>query len=146
MNLSPSSVENPMHNSVVCQETVTKTEAINAVSISKPNDDDVVYAHVIAWIHEDELPDNYPYEAMFLHSKVDLVRLFPVFAPIPDQPDGYVRGYEKGWNSCITAMLKDLLPRPDPVYETLQVAEAFNSDLPVTEAEDEAWREMEKRQ
>ncbi|MCS3433671.1 hypothetical protein [Klebsiella sp. BIGb0407] len=36
---------------------------------------------VIAWIYEDELPDNYPYDAMFPHSKVDVVRMFPVFAP-----------------------------------------------------------------
>ncbi len=36
---------------------------------------------VVGWIHEDELPDGYPYDAMFPHSKVDGVRLFPVFAP-----------------------------------------------------------------
>ena len=36
---------------------------------------------VVGWINEDELPDNYPYDMMFPHSKVDGVRLFPVFAP-----------------------------------------------------------------
>lgn len=36
----------------------------------------------IAWINEDELPNNYPYDEMFKYSKVDLVRMFPVFAPI----------------------------------------------------------------
>lgn len=35
----------------------------------------------IAWIFEDDLPNNYPYEAMFKYSKVDGVRMFPVYAP-----------------------------------------------------------------
>lgn len=29
------------------------------------------------WIHEDELPENYPYDEMFQFSRVDVVRLFP---------------------------------------------------------------------
>ncbi|MFK1648706.1 hypothetical protein ACIU43_11705 [Klebsiella pneumoniae] len=37
----------------------------------------------MAWIHEDELPDGYPYDSMFPFSKVDIVRMFPVFAPQP---------------------------------------------------------------
>lgn len=48
----------------------------------------------VAWLYEDELPDNYPYEAMFPYSKVDGVRMFPVYTPqplsesdIPDEPD-----------------------------------------------------------
>lgn len=36
---------------------------------------------IIGWIYEDRLPAGYPYDAMFPHSKVDGVRLFPVFAP-----------------------------------------------------------------
>ncbi|WP_227781316.1 hypothetical protein [Hafnia paralvei] len=46
---------------------------------------------IVGWIFEDELPKNYPYDAMFVHSKVDVVRMFPVFAPsaahtvIPEQ-------------------------------------------------------------
>jgi hypothetical protein len=36
---------------------------------------------VAGWIHEDELPEGYPYDAMFPHSKVDVVRMFPVYAP-----------------------------------------------------------------
>lgn len=35
----------------------------------------------LAWINEDELPKGYPYDLMFEHSKVDGVRLFPVFGP-----------------------------------------------------------------
>lgn len=34
------------------------------------------------WIYEDELPDDYPYDAMFPYSKVDGVRLFPA---LPDR-------------------------------------------------------------
>lgn len=29
------------------------------------------------WIYEDELPEDYPYDAMFPYSRVDGVRLFP---------------------------------------------------------------------
>lgn len=29
------------------------------------------------WINEDELPDDYPYDAMYPLSKVDIVRMFP---------------------------------------------------------------------
>lgn len=35
----------------------------------------------LAWIHEDELPEGYPYDAMFPYSKVDIVRMFPVYGP-----------------------------------------------------------------
>jgi hypothetical protein len=35
----------------------------------------------IGWIYEDELPSGYPYDAMFPYSKVDFVRMFPVYAP-----------------------------------------------------------------
>ena len=35
----------------------------------------------LAWIFEDELPKNYPYEEMFPYSKVDVVRMFPIFGP-----------------------------------------------------------------
>lgn len=40
----------------------------------------------IAWIHEDELPPGYPYEAMWPYSKVDGVRLFPIFGAPASQP------------------------------------------------------------
>lgn len=42
---------------------------------------EAVATGIVGWIHEDQLPDGYPYEAMFRHSKVDGVRMFPVFAP-----------------------------------------------------------------
>lgn len=31
----------------------------------------------VEWWYEDELPDWYPYDAMFPYSRVDFVRLFP---------------------------------------------------------------------
>lgn len=38
-------------------------------------------SEAVAWIYEDELPSNYPYDLMFPYSKVDTVRMFPVFLP-----------------------------------------------------------------
>ena len=44
----------------------------------------------VAWINEDELPESYPYDAMFPYSKVDFVRMFPVYAPSTQVvPDGW---------------------------------------------------------
>lgn len=56
------------------QETLDAYRLALAVMDSEP----------VAWIYEDELPENYPYDAMFPYSKVDIVRMFPVFAP-PEQ-------------------------------------------------------------
>ena len=36
----------------------------------------------VAWINEDELPDDYPYDEMFKHSEIVYgVRVFPVYSP-----------------------------------------------------------------
>lgn len=40
----------------------------------------------LAWICEDELPVDYPFDAMYPYSKVDVVRMFPVFGPQPNKP------------------------------------------------------------
>lgn len=37
----------------------------------------------VAWVFEDDLLENYPYDAMYPYSKVDVVRFFPVFGPAP---------------------------------------------------------------
>ena len=37
----------------------------------------------VAWLYEDTLPPEYPLELMFPYSKVDFVRLYPVFMPQP---------------------------------------------------------------
>ena len=39
----------------------------------------------MAWMYEDELPSGYPYDLMFPYSKVNGVRLFPVFGPFPQR-------------------------------------------------------------
>lgn len=49
-----------------------------------------VQGEPVAWLYEDELPDNYPYEAMFPYSKVDGVRIFPVYSPQPAEERGKV--------------------------------------------------------
>ena len=36
---------------------------------------------IVGWLFEDELPDEYPFDEMLEHSKVDIVRMYPVFAP-----------------------------------------------------------------
>lgn len=44
---------------------------------------------IVAWIPEDELPASLSgeaYNALYPHSKVDFIRLFPVFAPPPSAP------------------------------------------------------------
>jgi hypothetical protein len=39
----------------------------------------------LAWIYEDTLPKEYPYDAMFPHSRVrEGVRMFPVYGPAPE--------------------------------------------------------------
>lgn len=40
-----------------------------------------VTCEIAGWVYEDELPSGYPYDAMFLFSRVDIVRVFPVFVP-----------------------------------------------------------------
>jgi hypothetical protein len=59
---------------------------------------------IIGWIHEDELPENYPYAAMSPHSKVDGVRLFPVFAPGALPPTA--AGVPEGWREFIEECAK----------------------------------------
>jgi hypothetical protein len=71
---------------------------------------------VLAWLHEDELPSGFPYDELFPYSKVDGVRMFPVYSPLakftevnwregnpPRQPDDRV-GY--------TPACAVLLPEP----------------------------------
>ena len=62
----------------------------------------------VGWIFDDDLPDNYPYDAMYPYSIVDGVRMFPVYAPQPAERDfktcrhcGYdckPSQQEKGWH------------------------------------------------
>lgn len=54
--------------------------------LSAPAQSAMPVQEIVGWIFEDELPKNYPYDAMCPHSKVDVVRMFPVFAPSSAQP------------------------------------------------------------
>lgn len=69
---------------------------------------EAVGAQIVGWVHEDQLPDGYPYDAMFAHSKVDGVRMFPVFAPTPAADAGGVtlamirRGVDAWYASTFT--------------------------------------------
>ncbi|MBS0257222.1 MAG: hypothetical protein JSR13_05840 [Proteobacteria bacterium] len=45
------------------------------------NKTSVEIGRIVGWVYEDELPKSYPYDAMYPYSKVDGVRVFPVYAP-----------------------------------------------------------------
>jgi hypothetical protein len=62
--------------------------------------------HIAGWINEDELPESYPYDVMYPHSKVDGVRLFPIFAP-DETP------------SARTGLLREALARMENCFEYL---------------------------
>jgi hypothetical protein len=53
----------------------------------------------VGWINEDELPESYPYAAMFPHSRVDFVRMFPVYAPQPAPSAAQV--VPQGWIDAV---------------------------------------------
>jgi len=55
---------------------------------------------IVAWLYEDSLPPEYPYAAMFQYSRVDGVRMFPVFAPAPD----YSKAMRMAVNSLVSLM------------------------------------------
>jgi hypothetical protein len=69
---------------------------------------------IVGWIFEDQLPEGYPYEAMFPHSKVDGVRMFPVFAPagsgeavgevVESELDGHTIKFYRGWAETLDAL------------------------------------------
>ena len=57
----------------------------------------------VAWMYEDTLPKEYPYDAMWPHSAVrDGVRMFPVFAPPQRKPlteEEIEKAYRHIWRS-----------------------------------------------
>ena len=96
----------------------------------------------VAWIFEDELPDNYPYDAMFRYSAViDGVRMFPVFAskhkssetPL-EQAEKYANGnkeiqtaYEDGFIAGTSFQLhrevEKRIAHPAPLWQGLTAKE-----------------------
>lgn len=87
---------------------------------------------IIGWVNEDELPENYPYEKMFPFSKVDIVRMFPVYGPqlpaVPpeltkaklheiwdeklDRGERFNDSFREGYEYCRAAMLA-AAPKPE---------------------------------
>ena len=88
---------------------------------------------VVGWINEDELPDNYPYDMMFPHSKVDGVRLFPVFAPA-NPPEAGVTG------EMVERQARELLAREYEREGIEFVPNAIRTDPILTLAEARAVR------
>jgi hypothetical protein len=92
-------------------------------------------AGVLGWIHEDELPESYPYSAMYPHSKVDVVRLFPVFGPRAAPSIG-ADGVDAGEITriiasfdAIYAAYKPSMGKGKPDDEILQILEATKRRL-----------------
>lgn len=71
----------------VAYETPCMKEVKTCIEVlSAPAQPAMPVQEIVGWIFEDELPKNYPYDTMFVHSKVDVVRMFPVFSPSSAQP------------------------------------------------------------
>lgn len=56
--------------------------------------------HGPGWIYEDELPEGYPYDEMFQHSKVDGVRMFPSVAASKKCPKCKAKSGDD-WSQCL---------------------------------------------
>ena len=65
--------------SALAEVEASSTNGISNNSLEKCESE--TSSNVVAWINEDELPATYPYDEMFKYSKVDLVRMFPVYQP-----------------------------------------------------------------
>ncbi|MFT0547444.1 hypothetical protein ACMHYO_14075 [Allopusillimonas ginsengisoli] len=124
----------------------------------------------VAWINEDELPNNYPYDEMYPFSKVDVVRLFPVFFPETVITTSYLDGHNDGleWAAQLAEANHPLtsdwlyddphdlakairkgpeMPEAAPQTTTPTVKDSLTTDImPVTPEEDEAWAKLERRQ
>lgn len=73
----------------------------------------------VAWINEDELPESYPYDRMFPYSKVDIVRMFPVYGPQPVAVQKPVRYLNKFSDVCVTAEQQPDAATDPAVYQPL---------------------------
>ena len=68
---------------------------------------------IVAWLYEDSLPPEYPYDAMFQYSRVDGVRMFPVFAPAPDCREAVLRA---AVSACVAAKRRHAESRTDDAF------------------------------
>lgn len=81
---------------------------IRSCLLDKP---EAVEGEPVAWIFEDDLPESYPYDIMFKFSKVDGVRLFPVYAPSPADTDAAQSTPEAIVRSAASAVIDELAER-----------------------------------
>ena len=84
------------------QQPIDTSRAVPLYSAPQP-----LPAEVLGWICEDELPDGYPYEAMHAHSKVDGVRLFPVFGPNAAPLPELAQPSQQTLRECFEALARD---------------------------------------
>ncbi len=95
--VNPDSTEGMMHYTTSDLQDYAKAYARAAIEADRKR-----RGEPVGWMYEDEIPDNYPYDAMFPYSKVDGVRMFPVYAPQPAEQAAWHAGWEAS---------RDALPR-----------------------------------
>ena len=110
-NATPDQVQRPVAYAVFAengnirlwsQQPIDTSRAVPLYSAPQP-----LPAEVLGWICEDELPDGYPYEAMHAHSKVDGVRLFPVFGPNAAPLPELAQPSQQTLRECFEALARD---------------------------------------
>jgi hypothetical protein len=75
-------------------------------------------ASPLAWIHEDELPEGYPYDAMFPYSKVGGVRMFPVFGPAASPKDSETAPVDGDLRQAVKRILDDFTRQEQGEYHS----------------------------
>ena len=116
-----------------CKEALAQPQPKLFLDLSNSNGNHPVQPaqEPVAWIFEDELPDNYPYDEMFRYSAViDGVRMFPVFYPAPS------------WQGLSDDEIESK-------YKTFSSKQIFTAQLRTQEGWDliwfaSGWREAEK--
>jgi len=89
----------------------------------------------IAWIFEDELPKRYPYEEMFPYSKVDVVRMFPIFGPSSKKEQA---------SSNNEVLLQ--YPKEDVEWQKQQMEHAQQLNAEAEQGEPKEWVELTKKE
>ncbi|MCE9873820.1 hypothetical protein LZ667_20890 [Hafnia alvei] len=115
----------------ILREAITRFDVLREIhQLAKQEAQPVIPEEkIVGWIFEDELPKNYPYDAMFVHSKVDVVRMFPVFSPSSAQPVSEPYKLPSGW------MLVPIEPTENMIID------GFESEPDKTFSKPEVWEE-----
>lgn len=105
----------------------------------------------VAWLYEDELPENYPYDSMFQYSKVDIVRMFPVFAPpapvvsinkvkLGEWLDSEVGGVRpEQYDFYVKSFYENVMPAPVAVHDAIRL---LQSEITIWKDRWESLREL----